>query len=68
MRVFWGKGVHENLERKLRVSRRWEEPPGKCSCRLEMKHLKRQMYFCESLVFFFKPYLGFWLIRVRVRV
>jgi hypothetical protein len=27
----------------------WEETPGKCSCRLEMKHSERQMNFYEPL-------------------
>ncbi|CAJ1933245.1 unnamed protein product [Sphenostylis stenocarpa] len=35
------KEDHEDPEKILRISKKWEEMPGKCSCRLEMKHLKR---------------------------
>ncbi|KAK7404506.1 hypothetical protein VNO78_05452 [Psophocarpus tetragonolobus] len=49
-RAIKDKGGHEDPEKILRISKRWEEMPGKCSCRLETKHSKRLMCYvwCEA--------------------
>lgn len=45
-RAFEDKNGHEDPETKIEnfQEKRWEEMPGKCSCRLEAKHSERFMF------------------------